>query len=111
MSPSSIPELNADHLGLLEFQRRVRGLEGRHCNKPQLHHRRPPWGPRVPCTGPLAPRKSRLYPCRPSPGRGYPGIPSLDVMANVIPYIKGEEDKVETEARKILGRLDGRPHP
>jgi aspartate-semialdehyde dehydrogenase len=38
-------------------------------------------------------------------GAGYPGVASLDATANVIPYIDGEEQKIETETRKILGRL------
>ncbi|MFQ3580609.1 MAG: aspartate-semialdehyde dehydrogenase [Chloracidobacterium sp.] len=40
-------------------------------------------------------------------GAGYPGVASLDIVDNVIPYIAGEETKVETEPRKILGRLSG----
>jgi len=36
-------------------------------------------------------------------GAGYPGVPSLDILGNVIPYIGGEEEKIETEPRKILG--------
>jgi aspartate-semialdehyde dehydrogenase len=39
-------------------------------------------------------------------GAGYPGVPSLDIIDNVVPYIPGEEDKVETEPRKMLGRLE-----
>lgn len=38
-------------------------------------------------------------------GAGYPGVSSMDVLDNVVPYIAGEEDKLETEARKILGVL------
>ncbi len=38
-------------------------------------------------------------------GAGYPGVASLDATANVIPFIDGEEQKIETETRKILGRL------
>jgi aspartate-semialdehyde dehydrogenase len=38
-------------------------------------------------------------------GAGYPGVPSLDITDNVMPFIKGEEDKMEAEARKLLGRL------
>jgi len=38
-------------------------------------------------------------------GAGYPGVPTLDILGNVIPYIGGEEEKVEREARKLLGRL------
>lgn len=39
-------------------------------------------------------------------GAGYPGVPSLDILANIVPYIGGEEDKVETESTKLLGRLN-----
>ena len=39
-------------------------------------------------------------------GAGYPGVPSMDIMDNVIPYISGEEDKLETEAQKILGSIN-----
>lgn len=38
-------------------------------------------------------------------GAGYPGVPSLDITANVIPYIGGEEEKVQTESSKLLGEL------
>jgi aspartate-semialdehyde dehydrogenase len=38
-------------------------------------------------------------------GAGYPGVPSLDAVGNVVPYIGGEEDKLATEPRKILGTL------
>ena len=40
-------------------------------------------------------------------GAGYPGVPSLDAVGNVIPHIGGEEEKLATEPRKILGSLDG----
>jgi len=39
-------------------------------------------------------------------GAGYPGVPTMDIMDNVIPYISGEEDKLETEAQKILGTIN-----
>ena len=38
-------------------------------------------------------------------GAGYPGVPTLDTLGNVVPYISGEEDKMATETRKILGTL------
>jgi len=45
-------------------------------------------------------------------GAGYPGVPTLDILGNVIPYIAGEEEKVERETQKLLGRLaDGRVVP
>lgn len=40
-------------------------------------------------------------------GGGYPGVPSLDILGNVVPYIGGEEDKLRTEPLKILGSLEG----
>ena len=40
-------------------------------------------------------------------GAGYPGVPSLAIMDNIIPFIKGEEEKVETEPLKLLGKFDG----
>jgi aspartate-semialdehyde dehydrogenase len=39
-------------------------------------------------------------------GAGYPGVSSMDILDNVVPFIKGEEDKLETEARKILGGIN-----
>jgi len=42
-------------------------------------------------------------------GAGYPGVPSLDILGNVLPFIKNEEDKMNSEGRKILGKyVDGR---
>ena len=40
-------------------------------------------------------------------GAGYPGVPSLDILGNVVPYIKGEEEKLEAETLKLLGKLSG----
>ena len=41
-------------------------------------------------------------------GAGYPGISSMDILGNVVPYIGGEEEKVEIETRKILGTFNGK---
>ena len=40
-------------------------------------------------------------------GAGYPGVSSMDILDNVVPFISGEEDKIETEAQKILGKVNG----
>jgi len=40
-------------------------------------------------------------------GAGYPGVSSMDILDNVVPFISGEEDKLETEAQKILGKVNG----
>jgi aspartate-semialdehyde dehydrogenase len=39
-------------------------------------------------------------------GAGYPGVPSLDILGNVVPYIGGEEEKIEAEVRLLLGRFE-----
>lgn len=39
-------------------------------------------------------------------GAGYPGVSSMDIVDNVVPYIAGEEEKLESEARKILGSMN-----
>jgi aspartate-semialdehyde dehydrogenase len=47
-------------------------------------------------------------------GAGYPGVPSLDILGNVVPFIKNEEEKMEAETMKLLGTLDGvavHPYP
>eukprot|EP00918_Siedleckia_nematoides_P021654 GHVU01046667.1.p1 GENE.GHVU01046667.1~~GHVU01046667.1.p1 ORF type:complete len:427 (+),score=36.96 GHVU01046667.1:105-1283(+) len=44
-------------------------------------------------------------------GGGYPGVPSLDIFDNVVPYISGEEEKIEWECQKILGNLDRESEP
>ena len=44
-------------------------------------------------------------------GAGYPGVPSLDMIDNVVPFIKTEEEKMAEEARKFLGRWDGEFQP
>src|SRR6201999_4081595 len=41
-------------------------------------------------------------------GAGYPGVASLDILGNVVPFIKNEEEKMEAETLKLLGRLNGR---
>ncbi len=39
-------------------------------------------------------------------GAGYPGVPSLDILGNLLPYIAGEEEKIERETRLLLGSVD-----
>jgi aspartate-semialdehyde dehydrogenase len=39
-------------------------------------------------------------------GSGYPGISSIDILGNVVPYISGEEEKIEIECAKILGKVN-----
>jgi aspartate-semialdehyde dehydrogenase len=110
--PLLVPEVNADHLALLRAQRKLRGGRGAIVTNPNCST--------VVLTMALAPlRPFGLRSCLVSTmqavsGAGYPGVPSLDILGNVIPFISGEEEKVETETRKILGTLAGdavEPHP
>jgi aspartate-semialdehyde dehydrogenase len=106
--PLVIPEVNAEHLAILECQQWRRKSGGFMVTNPN-------------CTAiglalALAPlerafgiEKVSLVTMQAVSGAGYPGVASLDILGNVIPYIPSEEEKVEAETRKLLGRVDG-PH-
>lgn len=99
--PLIIPEINPDHLGILVTQRARRGWSGALITNPNCST--------IGLTLALAPlrqfglRRIVVTTLQAASGAGYPGVPSLDLIDNVIPYIGGEEDKLETETRKILG--------
>lgn len=100
--PLMIPEINADHLGMLEAQRRRRGWTGGILANPNCST-----AGLVLALAPLH-QAFGLTKCFVSTmqaisGAGYPGVASLDILGNVIPYIGGEEEKIERETRKILG--------
>lgn len=102
--PLLIPEVNHDHLGLLKAQRQARGWRGGIVTNPNCST--------VVLAMALAPlrqfglRSALVTTMQAVSGAGYPGVPSFDVLGNVIPEIGGgEEDKIETEANKILGDL------
>jgi aspartate-semialdehyde dehydrogenase len=110
--PLLIPEVNPGHLGLLPRQRRERGWSGAIVTNPNCAA-----VALVMALAPLAPfglRRVVATTLQAVSGAGYPGVPSLDALGNVIPYIGGEEPKLESEPQKILGALDGeevRPLP
>jgi len=101
-----IPDLNADHVGLVDVQRRKRGWTSgalvtmSNCTS-------------VPLVVAMAPlvkygiQKANVVSMQAISGAGYPGVASLDILDNVVPYIGGEEEKVEIEPRKMLGKLAG----
>jgi aspartate-semialdehyde dehydrogenase len=104
--PLLIPEVNADHLALIARQRRARGWRGAivvnpNCSTAAL----------VTALAPLhrafGLRTAVVATLQAASGAGYPGVPSLDLLGNVIPFIGGEEEKIEAEIRKILGTVDG----
>src|SRR3954466_374315 len=103
--PLLIPEVNADHLALLT-QQEARGWKGRIVTNPNCVV--------VVYAMALAPlrqfglQSSLLTSLQAISGAGYPGVPSWDILGNVIPFIGGgEEEKIETETNKILGALNG----
>jgi aspartate-semialdehyde dehydrogenase len=105
--PLLIPEVNPDHTALLEVQRRVRGWEGliatsANCSSTQLALALKP------LHDAFGLRSLHVTTLQAVSGAGYPGVPSLDILGNVVPYIGGEEEKVASEPRKILGTLDAK---
>ncbi|MEX1186793.1 MAG: aspartate-semialdehyde dehydrogenase [Gemmatimonadaceae bacterium] len=104
--PLVIPEINADHLRLLEHQRRARGWSGAivtnaNCSATVAAMALAPLHQR------FGINKIFISTMQAISGAGYPGVPSSDILGNVIPFIADEEAKVERELGKILGKLDG----
>ena len=103
--PLLVPEVNARHVDLIEVQRRERGWPGAILANPNCST-----AALVVALAPLhaAFRLERLFvsTMQAASGAGYPGVPSLDLLGNVIPFIGGEEEKMEIETRKILDAPD-----
>ena len=99
--PLIVPEVNAAHVELIERQRRERAWPGAILANPNCST-----AALVVALAPLhaALRLERLFvsTMQAASGAGYPGVPSLDLLGNVIPFIGGEEEKMEVETRKIL---------
>lgn len=103
--PLLLPEINADHVQLVKIQRAQRGWSGCILTNPN-------------CTSTgltvalkalddaFGVKKVFAVSLQALSGAGYPGVASLDITDNVIPNIKGEEEKVEWEPRKMLGKLN-----
>ncbi|MDQ2746384.1 MAG: aspartate-semialdehyde dehydrogenase, partial [Acidobacteriota bacterium] len=103
--PLLIPEINHEHLGLIEVQQRKRGFDrGFIITNPNCA---------VTAFAPPLAALDRSFGLesvfvtmmQAISGAGYPGVSAFDISDNVLPYIAGEEPKVETEAQKILGKL------
>lgn len=104
--PLVIPEVNASHLDLLAVQRRLRGWSGgivtnANCAATAAAVALAPLHEAFGVRSVFAATMQAIS------GAGYPGVPSLDIVGNVVPYIKDEEAKIETEMQKMLGRLSG----
>ena len=109
--PLLIPEVNPGHLGLLPLQQQKKGWSGAIITNPNCSTVFLAMA--LAALRPFAPRRVLVTTLQALSGAGYPGVASLDATANVIPYIEGEEEKIETESRKILGRFENgaiQPH-
>lgn len=102
--PLLIPEVNPDHLELIDVQRRRREWTGAIIANPNCTATGPTMTLR-PLLDAFGVTKVLLVSMQALSGAGYPGVPSYDLMENIIPYIGGEEPKVETEPQKMLGTL------
>jgi aspartate-semialdehyde dehydrogenase len=102
--PLLIPEANADHLILIDRQRTARGWSGAILANPNCSTAALALA-LAPLHQAFGVEKLFVSTMQAVSGAGYPGVPSLDVLGNVIPHIGGEEEKIERECRKILGTL------
>jgi aspartate-semialdehyde dehydrogenase len=100
--PLLVPEVNPEHLGLVPLQS-TRGWKGSIVTNPNCST--------VFLAMALAPlrqfnlRQVMVTTLQAVSGAGYPGVPSLDILGNVVPFIGGEEEKIESETKRILGSL------
>jgi len=102
--PLLLPEINAGHIQILRQQRQNRGWSGAILTNPN-------------CTSTgltvalkalddsFGLKRAFVVSLQALSGAGYPGVASLDIIDNVVPFIGGEEEKVEWEPRKMLGKL------
>jgi len=99
--PLIVPEINADHLSLIPQQQKNRGWKGMIVTNPNCST--------IVLTLALAPLKkfgiTRVLAAtmQAVSGAGYPGVASMDIVANVVPFIGSEEEKMQQETQKILG--------
>lgn len=103
--PLLIPEVNADHLGMIEGQRAERGWSGLIVASPNCTTTGAVF-PLKPLDDAFGLQKVFATSMQAISGAGYPGVASLDILDNIVPYIRGEEEKVEQETRLLLGRFE-----
>lgn len=104
--PLLVPEINSEHLALIKVQRQKRGWPGAIITNPNCST--------IGLVMALAPvhrafgvKRVIVTTMQALSGAGYPGHSAIDMLGNVIPFIGGEEDKVETEPLKIMGTIEG----
>jgi aspartate-semialdehyde dehydrogenase len=104
--PILLPEVNPDHTQIIAVQRKKRGWPGlivtnSNCTSTGMTVALKALQDAFGLSLVFAVSLQALS------GAGYPGVPSMDIIDNVVPYIGGEEEKVEWEPRKMLGRVEG----
>jgi aspartate-semialdehyde dehydrogenase len=104
--PLVIPEVNADHLEMIEEQPSRRESGGYMVTNPNCST--------IGLVMALKPIEEQfgieqifVSTMQAVSGAGYPGVASMDILDNVVPYIGSEEEKMESETLKLLGRLEG----
>src|ERR1700683_4554153 len=103
--PLLVPEINPDHLKLVPLQQRARGWKGQIVTNPNCST--------IVLTMALGPLKQFgitkiiATTLQAISGAGYPGVASMDIVGNVVPFIGNEEEKMQQETQKILGEFRG----
>ena len=103
--PLLVPEVNPEHLAVAALQKTTRGWDGQIVTNPNCST--------IVLTMALGPlvqfgiQRVVVTTLQAISGAGYPGVPAMDITANVVPYIGGEEEKMEEETQKILGSVSG----
>jgi aspartate-semialdehyde dehydrogenase len=104
--PLTIPEVNADHLELIEVQRDRRGWSGALVKNPNCSTIT-----MVPTLAAIDEafglQRVNVATLQAVSGAGYSGVTSMEIIDNAVPHIGGEEAKMESESRKLLGSFDG----
>ena len=99
--PLVIPEVNAEHLAALAFQKQQKGWAGGIITNPNCSTIFLAMA--LAALRDFKPQKVIVTTMQALSGAGYPGVASLDALGNVVPFIAGEEEKIECETKKILG--------
>lgn len=103
--PLLIPEINPQHLDALATQKRQKGWCGAVVTNPNCSTVFLAMA--IAALRELGPETALVTTLQALSGAGHPGVSSLDATGNVIPFIAGEEEKIESETRKILGNFRG----
>jgi aspartate-semialdehyde dehydrogenase len=103
--PLTIPEVNPDHLELIEVQRDERGWDGALIKNPNCSTIT--MTPTLAALDQFGLDRVHVATLQAVSGAGYSGVTSMEIIDNAIPHIGGEESKMESESRKLLGEFDG----